>query len=164
MERGFIFRMYVSRFTPPSCVPCDRRRSNKNSWPSSARRTTTAAGSRSARYACVRVCVRACKQGDDARLFVCRHRLSPFRAAFSHLALAPITNAFPPHENPSTLPSTTTPHIQASRLLHREGGSDQLVWFQMPLIDVLLEAYGADCMVEGEGVALGVCMCECMWM
>lgn len=43
---------------------------------------------------------------------------------------------------------------QDSRLVHREGNADQLVWFKLGVpgffvFDVLLEAYGADLMIEG---------------
>lgn len=43
---------------------------------------------------------------------------------------------------------------QDSRLVHREGNADQIVWFKLGVpgffeMDVLLEAYGCDLMLEG---------------
>lgn len=62
--------------------------------------------------------------------------------------------------------STNTTTQQDSRLVHREGNADQLVWFQLGVfswfqIDVLMEAYGADLMLEGtyvRGVAWRACV------
>lgn len=73
----------------------------------------------------------------------------------------------PPRPITTTTTTTQQTNQQDSRLVHREGNADQLVWFQLGVprvfaLDVLLEAYGADLMVEGAWVGWGVwCMVLC---
>ena len=60
----------------------------------------------------------------------------------------------------SQLYKTWMPLCQDSLLLHREGNADQIVWWKLGVrglfaFDILLHAYGADCMTEDGSVRCG---------